>query len=128
VSTDWDGRILGVVPRLRVEVRSGLCYRGLTVDEPVLVDEATRIARTMELRGPANIQCRKVGSRFRFFEINPRFSGSLPLSIEAGVNSPALLWRSTMGESVPGARPEWGVYMARHWQEIYRHGLSPDQV
>lgn len=128
VTADWNGRILGVVPRLRVEVRSGLCYRGLTVDEPELVATAKRIARTMELRGPTNIQCRRVGSSFRFFEINPRFSGSLPLSIEAGVNSPALLWRSTTGESVPAATAEWGVYMARHWQEIFRHGMSPDDV
>lgn len=128
VTADWDGRILGVVPRLRVEVRSGLCYRGITVDEPELVEEATRIARLMELRGPTNIQCRKVDSRFRFFEINPRFSGSLPLSIEAGVNSPALLWRATLGEPVADAQPEWGVYMARHWQEVYRHGISPHEV
>ncbi len=128
VTTDWDGEILGVVARMRVDVRSGLSYKGLTIDEPGLVESSIRIARAMNLRGPANIQCRRVGDTFRFFEINPRFSGTLPLSIAAGVNSPAMLWRSTLGEPVDRVYPEAGVYMARRWEEVYRHGICPDEL
>ena len=44
-------------------------------------------------------RCSRTGE-FYLLEINPRFWGSLPLSEAAGVNFPALYYRSARGEAV----------------------------
>jgi biotin carboxylase len=53
------------------------------------------------LYGAANIQCIKRGEKYFFTEINPRFSaGGLPLTIEAGANTPYLLVKMVLGQKI----------------------------
>ena len=55
-------------------------------------------AAALRFVGPINIQCRIVDGRPVIFEINPRFSGGIPLTIEAGADFPLML-------AAAGARP-----------------------
>ncbi len=54
----------------------------------------------------------KAGSegRMKLVEINPRFSGGLPITAESGANTPELLYRMLKGEHV--TEPVWkeGVF------------------
>ena len=50
------------------------------------------------------------------FEINPRFSGGIPLTIAAGVDVPRLLIELALGRSV---RPRVGEFLAGLWMSSY---------
>jgi len=88
---DFDGRVISVVPRERMLVRSGVSDRGRTFHHPGLVKLAIDVAEALELRGAANIQVKLAGDKAVIFEVNPRFSGGIPLTIAAGADFPAWL-------------------------------------
>jgi carbamoyl-phosphate synthase large subunit len=111
-----DGRPLAVVPRERVTVRAGVIDRGRTVRDSALIDLGIQCAAAIRFFGPINVQCRVVGGRPTVFEINPRFSGGIPLTIAAGVDVPAMLVRLALGERV---QPHIGEFMADLWMTSY---------
>jgi carbamoyl-phosphate synthase large subunit len=97
---DFNHRPLAVVPRERVVVRAGVMDRGRTVQDPALIELAESVAAAMPFLGAANIQCRVVDGVPVVFEINPRFSGGIPLTIAAGADFPAMLLDLTQGKKV----------------------------
>jgi len=109
---------VAAVPRKRLETRSGISYKGETVQDEQLIRYAERIADEINLYGPANIQCFKHEGTFQFIEINPRFSGSLPLSIEAGNNFPLYALQLAAGELDTTEQFD-EVRMCRSWSEVY---------
>jgi carbamoyl-phosphate synthase large subunit len=121
VVTDEDARLLAVVPRERIEVKAGISYKGRTVRDERLIQEGGRIAEALKIKGPCNIQCRVKDGAPIFFEVNPRFSGALPLTIAAGVNGPLLLLKLSLGLALDRKRYDFreNVYMARYWEECF---------
>jgi predicted ATP-grasp superfamily ATP-dependent carboligase len=83
-----------------------------SVFDPELIELGSRILRHLDWRGIAMVefkQDRRTGA-YRLLEINPRFWGSLPLSIQCGLNFPvyqaqiALGMEPTPPESYPVGR------------------------
>ena len=68
-----------------------------------VMEEAWRLAEVIRgARGCINIQCFLTpGNEVKFVEINPRFGGGVPLSIEAGADFPKWIIRMA-GGSDPG--------------------------
>ena len=97
---DFDGRPISVVPRERVVIRAGTIDRGRTVSDPSLLELGTRCAQSLRFVGAANVQCRVVNGQPVIFEINPRFSGGIPLTIAAGADFPRLLVELALGRDV----------------------------
>lgn len=97
-----DGRVVSVVPRQRLEVRSGEVQQAVTVRDAELIYAARRLGESFEgIWGVFCCQCRRAhGDQPRFFEINPRFGGGVPLSIAAGADLPAYLIQEVVGEPV----------------------------
>ncbi|MEZ5316959.1 MAG: ATP-grasp domain-containing protein [Vicinamibacterales bacterium] len=91
VLCDFDGSPLAVVPRERVVVRAGVVDRARTVRDPRLIELGLACANAMAFVGAVNIQCRIVGGTPVVFEINPRFSGGIPLTIAAGADFPRVI-------------------------------------
>jgi carbamoyl-phosphate synthase large subunit len=121
VLCDFQGRALNGVVRQRIETKSGVSYKGRTVRDRQILDDAVRIAEMLPICGPVNIQCFRDGDQVWFIEINPRFSGALALSIAAGFNSPHWLLKLLSGQSIQpsiGAYQD-GVVMLRYWQEVF---------
>jgi carbamoyl-phosphate synthase large subunit len=120
VIADFSGRVFGVVPRRRVETKAGISYKGHTCHDERLIGEARQICEDMGIRGPANLQCMIDADQISYFEINPRCSGTLPLTIAAGVNVPHWLVKLSAGHAAPDALlPFRDVYMARYWSEVF---------
>lgn len=121
VLADFEGKVIGVVPRHRMEMRVGISYKGITVRDPELIRMAKFIAERAGIIGPANIQCFRTAQGLVFFEINPRFSGTLPLTIAAGFNSPLILARLALGEKIdrPVDEFEDGLVILRFWDEVF---------
>ena len=113
---DFSGRPLSIVPRERILVRAGVSDRGRTTKEPRLMELAESCAAALPFAGPVNIQCRVVDGRPMVFEINPRFSGGIPLTIQAGADFPHLLCQLALGMRV---LPTIGQFEENLWMTNY---------
>jgi carbamoyl-phosphate synthase large subunit len=108
VLNNFQGRTVSVVPRERIETRAGVTDKGRTVKEPRLLEYGQIIAEGLRVVGPCNIQCILYQGEFYFIEVNPRFSGGILLTIEAGADFPLMLVQMLLGEEV---RPQIGRFL-----------------
>jgi carbamoyl-phosphate synthase large subunit len=120
VLTDFGGRPISAVPRERLVVRSGVSDRGRTWNHPGMIQLAVRTAEALDIRGPANIQVKLDCDRATIFEVNPRFSGGIPLTIAAGADFPAWLIEMCCNRRV---RPCIGKYTDKLVMACYESAI-----
>ncbi len=118
-----DGRARCVVPRRRLEVRSGEVSKSLIVKDPAIIAVGYRVAEALGgFRGVVTIQCIVTPDRrVRVIEINPRFGGGVPLAIQAGADFPRWLMAELLGRKLrykPMAYRD-GVTMLRYDQSVF---------
>lgn len=124
VLSDFEHRVVGVVPRERLETKVGISYKGITLDDNTMVEKAKYIAEKLEMIGHCNMQLFiDEAGKYWFFEINPRYSGTLALTTAAGLNSPLLLSKMVLGQKVEPiiGRYEKNLLMLRYWEEVFVH-------
>ena len=98
---DFKGMVRCVVPRKRLETRAGEVSKGLTVNDPVVIDAVIDCVNKLpHAVGCMTVQCfKQADGEIIFIEINPRFGGGHPLTIHAGANFPKwILQELTEGE------------------------------
>lgn len=117
---DFAFRPISIVPRERVVVRAGVIDRGRTVQHPALIALAEAVAAVMPFLGAVNIQCRMVNGEPVIFEINPRFSGGIPLTIAAGADFPAFLLELAAGRALA---PRIGRFSGDLWLTSYEASI-----
>jgi carbamoyl-phosphate synthase large subunit len=125
VYVDFEMQVRCVVPRWRIEVRSGEVSKGQVVKHPGIMARSRRLVELLGA-GPGIITLQVFltdKDEIKFVEINPRFGGGVPLSIEAGADFP--LW---ILQELRGQRPriefdafEDGLIMLRYDAEIWRN-------
>jgi carbamoyl-phosphate synthase large subunit len=109
-------------PRWRLETKAGISTKGLTFSDPKVVRTVERVLVTVGLVGPANVQgfVTKDGDVV-VLEVNPRFSGGLPLTLHAGADLVGEYVRAILGKPIRPerlvARP--GVAMSRYFDEVF---------
>jgi len=84
------GNLLGSVTNWRT-MKKGVPSRAIVKDYPDVREAAEAVADILAekgLVGPVNLQCRRTVEGPKFFEINPRFSGSTAVRCVAGFNGP----------------------------------------
>jgi carbamoyl-phosphate synthase large subunit len=104
-------------------IRAGVIDRGRTVHDKRLIALAQSVVRLVPFVGPLNIQCRMVAGRPVVFEINPRFSGGIPLTIAAGADFPRLLAELALGRLV---QPAIGAFRDGLWMTSYESSVFLD--
>jgi carbamoyl-phosphate synthase large subunit len=122
VLMDATGAMAGGVARWRLETRAGISTKGETFDNADVLHLSGQVLKAVGLIGPANVQgfvCDD--GAVVVHEVNPRFSGGLPLSLAAGADLVEEYVRSIMGATV---RPERlvgrpGVTMLRYFSEVF---------
>jgi len=100
VLADFSGRVLSVVPRERLKVRAGVTDCGITRKNELLMQAGKKICQTLGCIGPINIQGKIFNGKFVVIEINPRFSGGIPLTIASGANFPEMILKLMRGMKV----------------------------
>lgn len=115
------GCVIAAVPRVRMKTDSGIAVTARTVDLPDVIDAAVAAASAVGVRYVANVQFRRDRDGVcKLLEINPRFPGTLPLTIAAGVDMPALLVADLRGDALPTQRlPFREVMVARYFTERF---------
>ena len=123
IYTGLNGQPTCVVPRRRVEVRTGEVSKGVVVKNVKIIEAGRQVALALgQFRGVITVQCivTRTG-RVRFIEINPRFGGGVPLAIHAGADFPKWLMAELLGRKLRynpmGYRD--GVTMLRYDQSVF---------
>lgn len=124
VLCDLKSRPVQIVPRERVVIRAGVIDRGRTVKWPALIELAEQVCRAIAFIGAFNIQCRLREGWPAIFEINPRFSGGIPLTIAAGADFPKLLIQMALGVDV---QPAIGDFKEGTWMTSYETSFFLDE-
>jgi carbamoyl-phosphate synthase large subunit len=119
---DRDGTLLTVVPRWRDETKAGISVKGTTFASEAVTTLVGDALRAVGLTGPANVQGFVADDgTATVVEINPRFSGGLPLTLAAGAD---LVDTYLTGVREPDVElPQLyftpGVRMSRYFAETY---------
>jgi carbamoyl-phosphate synthase large subunit len=116
-----DGHVAGVVPRARLKVDSGIAVTGRTLHDERLDAFAREVAALIGLTTVANVQVKEDGDgEPALLEVNPRFPGTMPLTIAAGIDMPRLAIAEALGAAIPdGPLPFDDVAMVRFFQERF---------
>lgn len=108
VLCDFSGKPLVIMPRKRLEIHKGICIRGSMEKNMKIIRNIEKMCEVLKFIGPINIQFKiDAEGEPKLVESNPRFSGGLPISIRAGVNTPELLYDMIKGKRIPKKRLEW---------------------
>ena len=121
VFCDWDGRCLNAIPRTMIESKGGESIKGQTIKDWPLIEFGCRVAETLDLIGPANIQCFRESDGMHYVtDINPRFGGGFPLPTAAGSRYPELALALARGERPEPRLGEFreGVVMTRYFSGL----------
>ena len=100
VFLDFTGKIISMVPRVRIATRSGEIAKGKIVKDVEIIQDVKRLMETLKPIGHITVQCMKTKRGIEYIEINPRFGGGAPMSIMAGADSCENLYRLLRGESL----------------------------
>jgi carbamoyl-phosphate synthase large subunit len=114
------GDVRAVVPRERLRVDSGIAITSRTVHDDELESIGARAAEAAGITGVANVQVmRDAAGTPRLIEINPRFPGTMPLTVASGVNMPRLALGELLGEPIPPGPLEFrDVAMTRVFEDV----------
>lgn len=120
---DFNGKALAIVPRIRLETKAGVSYKGTTVRNMDIEKIGRSLTDHINFIGPLCFQARMdTGNNvIKLFEINPRICGTMVFTKEAGVNMPLLAVKLAMGWEIQEEELLYkeGVVMLRYWEEMY---------
>lgn len=120
VISDLDGHVIAAVPRLRSRVDSGVAVAGRTVRDAELEEAARAVAAAIGLTTVANVQLKRgLDGRAALLEVNPRFPGSMPLTVAAGVDMPSLTLDLVLGRPVPPHVDFRELAVVRYLEDIF---------
>lgn len=100
VFLDFSGELITVVPRLRMATRSGEISKGKIIKDSEIIEDIKRLVKVLKPIGHITVQLMKTNKGIEYIEINPRFGGGAPMSIQSGADSCENLYRLLMGESL----------------------------
>lgn len=124
---DFQGELRCIVPRRRIEVRSGEVSKSVIDMDPAVMEAGWNLGRHVRgARGVINAQCiRTAEGRVSFIEINPRFGGGTPLSLHAGADFPRWLVQMARGDDPGDIRESFqpGMYMLRFDDAVFLQNL-----
>jgi carbamoyl-phosphate synthase large subunit len=122
-----SGRVIAVVPRERLKIDSGIAVTGRTRHDERLERIGREVAELIGLTGVANVQVKgDVHGEPALLEVNPRFPGTMALTVASGPDMPWLCVAEAMGEEMPQELlPFADVAMVRFFQELF---LSYEEI
>jgi len=123
------GNPIYIVPRKRIEVRSGEVVKSSTEKDKKIIDETLKVIEHLNklrdkmglaLLGPLTIQFfKKRNGDVYLLEINPRFGGGVPLSFEAGANYGQRILEMLEGNQLEYINDFKNITMLRYEEAVY---------
>ena len=132
VYVDFDMKVRCVVPRRRIEVRTGEVSKGQITKDREIMAEAGKLVESLGA-GPGVITVQLFvteDGRIKPIEINPRFGGGVPLSVKAGANFPKWILQELLGKKTSADFDSFsdGLVMLRYDGEVWLEKGTPKRV
>ncbi|EKQ51129.1 MULTISPECIES: ATP-grasp domain-containing protein [unclassified Clostridium] len=126
---DLKGNPVYIIPRKRIEVRSGEVVKSATVKDEGIISETLKVIEDLNklrdenglaLYGPLTIQFfKKNDGKIYLLEINPRFGGGVPLSFEAGGNYAQKICEMITGKQLEYVKEFKEMTMLRYEEAVF---------
>ena len=100
VFTDFDGKPITIVPKIRMASRAGEISKGKIEKNIKIISEIKRLVSVLKPIGEINVDCIINNELVYIIEINGRFAGGSPMSFNAGANSPLNLIKLLKNEKL----------------------------
>ncbi|MDI4650320.1 ATP-grasp domain-containing protein [Cohnella hashimotonis] len=100
VFLDFDSTVITTVPRLRMATRGGEISKGKIVKDREIIDDVTEMMNVLKPIGHITVQLMKTKRGIKYIEINPRFGGGAPMSIQSGADSCENLYKILLGHGL----------------------------
>lgn len=118
---DFDGSPIYITPRERVAVRAGEVLKTKICMDDRMIQESRKLIEKFRPCGPMAVQLirQDVTGEDYFIEINPRFGGGSPLSMNSGARSAEAILKMLSGERIEYEEPQWnGAVYSRFDQSV----------
>ncbi len=115
-----DGRTIAVVPK-EIILKKGITKAGVTRENKTIDDLCRKIQEKLKGNGPFNVQLIIDKQNIPYvIEINPRYSTTVTLTIEAGINEVDLLIKDKLGiEQTEPKTFKKNLVMLRYEDQIF---------
>lgn len=114
-----SGDLLAVVPKEAVDKR-GITVVGITRRVPVIDALCRQMHERLNPRGPFNVQLMlDAHGKPHVFEVNPRYSTTVALTLAAGIDEVDLVMRHARGESIEPPSFVEDFMMLRYSTQLY---------
>jgi carbamoyl-phosphate synthase large subunit len=99
---DGNGNTISVIPMRKLYITDkGKAWAGITIDDQLLIDQATKFIKATRWRGGCELEIMLTSDRKPYImEVNPRFPAWIYLTAAAGQNQPASLVKLALGQKV----------------------------
>lgn len=116
----WKGEAKVIIPRRRLEIRGGISVKGKTVCNPNVSAVVRRTIKLLDLDYGCNVQLIVPEDGVpRVIEVNPRFAGTVILSVKSGINLPLLAIKLAFNEHTEIREEFKEMIMLRYWEELF---------
>ena len=116
IINDLDGNFVTVIPKEKVEMRSGETDLGLTVDNARFIELAKKLSQATKHKGILSVDIlADEADTLNLLEMNCRISGHYPVAHCAGVNYPKQLieWLNKKETNLENFEYKRGVYVTK---------------
>lgn len=100
VFLDFDGKLVTVAPRWRMSTRSGEISKGKIIKDRDIIDSIKKLVKALKPIGHITVQLMKTQKGIEYIEINPRFGGGAPMTIQSGADSCENIYQLLMGNKL----------------------------
>lgn len=113
-------KILSVVPK-KIILKEGITKIAVTRQNQTITDICQKVQRELKAEGPFNVQLilEAKTNLPKIFEINPRFSTTVALTMAAGVNEVEILIEDLFDKKVPVRKFIKNLVMTRYEEQYY---------
>ena len=94
-----SSEVVDVFMKEKLRMRAGETEKSVTNNDPGLKEFICRVASTLKLSGPIDMDVFEKDGTFYLSEINPRFGGGFPHAYACGVDTPSYILRNLRGEA-----------------------------
>ena len=92
-----SGKVTSLFVKEKIKMRAGETDKSVSIKDEELFEQIIRFAEEAGFRGMIDIDIFKLGDRYYFSEVNPRFGGGYPHAYECGVNMPKQVLNNLAG-------------------------------
>jgi len=115
-----EGTTLGVLPRRRLEIKTGITFKGITENNIDIIKYCREMSEYLKLNYAFGFQFKLDENNIpKLLECNPRVQGTMAMATFAGANMIYSAVKLAMGEEIPKFKIKWDMSLIRYWGGIF---------